>query len=132
MDTEVEAESEDKQGLSTTTKAGSALTLLALFGVVFIITTRQPGLGGPVTILIFLALLFLGGIGLFLVVAQLIFSLFKVQRFSSLRLFYTSVLVSLGWVFVIGLQTLGQLQVVDIVLVIVFEVLLNFYLLRRF
>jgi uncharacterized membrane protein len=54
------------------------------------------------------------------------------KKFSWLRVLYTGVALAAGIVFLIGLKTLRQLQAIDVALVLVFEFLLNFYLLRRF
>lgn len=91
----------------------------------------QPGKGGPVIILGFLALMFLLFIAMAALFLSVISTVFKLH-FSSLRVFYTAVIAAVGGIFLIGLQTLRQLQIVDIVLVVLFELILNFYLLRRF
>lgn len=106
------------------------LLIAASLGV--LITTKDPGQGGPLVVLLFLLLVFLllllGSVAVLTVVARKT----KAGNLSWLRLLYTSVAIAAGAVFLVGLQTLRQLQVIDIVLVVVFEVLLNFYLLRRF
>lgn len=130
METEVEETSKPK--LSGYSKVGILMTSLSLAGLIYTVASQQPGIGGPITILFFLALVFLGATGITLMVLELSFRLFKLRRFSTIRLFYTSILVALAAVFIIGLQTLGQLQWMDVILIVIFELLLNFYLLRRF
>lgn len=114
----------------------SPLIIVAL-GVAFVllllvVMTQNPGSGGPLVILLFLSLVFLL---LFLMVTLLIRLLNRLvsgTAFSPTRTLYTSIAVATGLVYMIGLRTLGQLQVIDVVLVVVFELVLNFYLLRRF
>lgn len=105
-----------------------AVVLLLIF---FILITQSPGSGGPLIVLVLLSLLFV-----FLFIA-LVLGLNVLKRlrpgsFSAPRILYASVSIAAGAVFLIGLQTLSQLQPVDVMLVIAFELLLNFYLLRRF
>lgn len=108
---------------------GLLIGVICLGGVVL---SSQPGAGGPIIILVFLVLLFIILLSLANFVVQVMLKILKRKNFTPLRLFYTSVILALGGIFLVGLQTLQQLQAVDIVLVIAFEILLNFYLLRRF
>lgn len=108
----------------------AAISLIIL-AMAWLITTSTPGEGGPMVILLFLLLTFF--LALFVsMVALRISERLTALRFSWLRILYTSVAVAAGIVFLVGLRTLRQLQVVDVVLVVTFELLLNFYLLRRF
>lgn len=118
----------------TPPKRGVALlgfftSLAVLLGV---ITLFNPGTGGPIVILFFLATVFIFSLSAAsLVIQQGAFLFFK-KKHLPIHLFYFSVLIATGVVFLVGLQTLGQLQLIDVILVVVFEVLLNFYILRRF
>lgn len=106
--------------------------LLAGIGVTIQLFTQDPGKGGPVTILIFLLLVFIFSLCITDVVLTILVKVCKQKPFSWLRRLYTGVAVASGVVFLLGLQSLGQLQFVDICLLFIFEGLLNFYLLRRF
>lgn len=99
--------------------------------LLFIVLTQDPTRGGPVLILTFLGMLFIWlATSLWLILGLLARSIKK--ETSTVRRLYTSLALATGLIFLVGLQTLGQLQLADIILVAVFELLLNFYLLRRF
>lgn len=106
--------------------------VVSTFGLLFILTTRDPGSGGPVLIILFLLLLFIALCSGTILFIEYILKFLGAKSFSWVRLLYTSVALVSGLVFLVGLQTLRQLQLVDIILVLVFELVLNFYLLRRF
>ena len=97
-----------------------------------LLLTKNPGTGGPVVILTLLTLLFM------IIFLSSLAALYAIRLkmgagiFSPLRMLYTSVAISVGAIYLIGLQTLGQVSLIDVVLVIIFELLLNFYLIRRF
>lgn len=106
--------------------------LASLVGVIILVTTQTPGSGGPMLVLLFLLLAFVGILSVTSLIIQGATRFFGISSFTWVRLLYTSVAIASGVVFLIGLQTLRQLQVVDVALALVFEILLNFYLLRRF
>lgn len=106
--------------------------VVSLLILLIIITTKDPGGGGPVMILFFLFWIFLACLSLWALVLQTIAHIFRFQQFSLMRLLYTSVSLAAGSVFLVGLQTLRQLQLIDLILLGIFELVLNFYLLRRF
>lgn len=108
---------------------GGSIVLLA---ILILLLTQNPGRGGPLIVLILLSLMFLFVFLMSAAVLQFMSRLLTKMALSSVRTLYTSVAVAAGAVFLVGLQTLNQLQLIDIALVIVFELLLNFYLLRRF
>jgi hypothetical protein len=125
-------ESQPSTGNKRYLKSMLLLPGISLVFLIFLVTTSQPGEGGPTAVLVLLLLLFCFTAGL---VANAIIFLWgskESRSFSSMRLLYTSVSVAVGVTLLIGLQTLGQLRVIDVVLVLVFEFLLVFYLLRRF
>jgi|GEM_PF-6239879 len=105
---------------------------ISLLTLLFVITTKDPGGGGPIMILFFLFWVFLACLSLWALILQGITHVFALQEFSWMRLLYTSVALAAGSVFLVGLQTLRQLQLIDLILLGVFELVLNFYLLRRF
>ena len=100
--------------------------------LMMIAITKDPSSGGPLLILLFLATAFVWVLSLSCVLLQFIFNFFLKRNISLVRHLYTSVALSAGFVFLIGLRTLGQLQLADVILMVVFQALLNFYLLRRF
>lgn len=105
---------------------------VAFIVLVLFVTQTSPGGGGPITILFFLTAIFiLSFSGAALLITEVSIRLLKKEH-QSIHLFYSSILIATGIVFLVGLQTLGQLQPVDVILVVIFEVLLNFYILRRF
>ena len=108
------------------------ILLCSLCGLFFVTFATNPGSGGPVIILIFLLLTFISVLTFSVTIIQVLNRKLFHKPFSWLRLLYTAVAIAAGFVFLIGLQTLKQLQAIDVLLVILFEALLNFYLLRRF
>ncbi len=106
--------------------------VVSVFGLIILVVSQDPGQGGPVVIMPFLALLFVAYFCSVSLVLQFISSLVSSFNFSWVRLLYTSVAIAGGMIFLTGLQTLRQLQLVDVILVILFELMLNFYILRRF
>lgn len=105
--------------------------LISVIGISFVIIAQTPE-RGPVVVMIFLLLLFIGYMAMISLVIQVTRSIFAKKSFSWTRLLYTSVALAGGAIFLTGLQTLRQLQSIDVILVLVFELVLNFYLLRRF
>ncbi len=105
--------------------------LFGLLGLLFITLTKSPN-GGPVTILSFLLLAFVFSMSLATLVIQAASAVLFKRPVAVYKLLYSAFLIGLGIVFLTGLQTLRQLQPVDIILVLLFEILLNFYFLRRF
>ncbi len=103
----------------------------SIAGLAFLLTVYSPG-GGPFVILVFLALLFALFISLTYILLQNTTRVLSRVHFSTIRMLYTSVVIATGGIFLVGLQTLRQLQPVDIILTLLFEIVLNFYLLRRF
>jgi hypothetical protein len=132
MDKDIDNHDLGKQGASPVVLrhllASVAATVVMM---AVLVATKNPGDGGPMIILLFLFLTFLLIMTISMTVIRVIEG-FTGQKFSWLRVLYTSVAIAVGFVFLVGLRTLRQLQVVDVVLVITFELLLNFYLLRRF
>ncbi|MFO0970905.1 MAG: hypothetical protein U0520_00955 [Candidatus Saccharimonadales bacterium] len=120
------------QSLPSYRKTPFVVGFLSILGIVAVLTTTNPGEGGPMAILLFLALLFTLFVASSHIVIEFAAKILKLKAFSNLRLLYTSVVIALGCVFLVGLQTLRQLQLVDIALTVVLEIVLNFYLLRRF
>ncbi len=97
-----------------------------------IVATKNPVSGGPRVIILFLSVLFLVLVNIFALLLQTIWMFYSKQDYSWSRLLYCAVTLAIGVVFLIGLQTLNQLRVVDAVLVVAFEVVVQFYIIRRF
>ncbi len=119
-----------------TQKKAPKLPIMGAFGasllLVILITLQSPGDGGPMVILVFLLLIFLLAVSLCALCIEYVSRKTSSKKISKQRLLYTSVVLGTGVVFLVGLQTLRQLQPVDLALVVAFEILLVFYLLRRF
>ena len=117
------------------TSNSKMLKYLLVFTTCFLIlltVITNPTKGGPSLILVFLASVYLWLVLTSWAALEWITKTIGSKRLSNIRKFYTSVSLAFGLVFLIGLQTLRQLQLADIILTVVFELLLNFYLLRRF
>lgn len=112
-------------------KISIIVSLLGLLSVILIALFLNPA-DGPITILTFLLASFVLFLGINSLVVQLITAILKKRPPKRLTLSYSSFLLAIGSVFITGLLTLGQLQLVDLVLVLIFELLLNFYFIRRF
>lgn len=132
MNTLEDSYSGAEQSLPGYRKTPFVVAFLSLFGIAVVLTNTNPGEGGPMTILLFLALLFTLLVACSHVVMESAAKILKLKEFSNIRLLYTSIVIALGCVFLVGLQTLRQLQPVDVALTAVLEIVLNFYLLRRF
>jgi hypothetical protein len=107
--------------------------LISIAALLWLLVTSDPGQGGPRLVLAFLAAVFVLLLSCFFLLIQMVGYLLRSgnQR-SWYRILYSATVLSFGVVFLLGLQTLGQLRLIDVVLVAVFEVVLNFYILRRF
>lgn len=106
--------------------------LVSLAFLLAIMMLYHPATGGPIVVLFFLFAVFLCFLTGVSGTLQFLLFFFRKPPLSKVRLLYTSVAIAAGVVFLIGLQTLRQLQMIDIILVAIFEAILNFYLLRRF
>lgn len=118
--------------LSTQGKIPVFFGALSTVVLALILTLKNPTAGGPLLILVFLLVLFIWFLSLMWIGLQILADKVLKKRLSTLRHLYTSVALATGLIFLVGLQTLHQLRLADGVLVIIFEILLNFYLLRRF
>lgn len=104
-----------------------ALVTASCLGLLFIFT--NPNEGGPVLVVIFLALLF---ILLFLITfTALAMPTFSKAALSRPARYYSSIVAASGISFLVGLQTIRQLQILDIVLTMVFIGGSLFYIYRR-
>lgn len=101
--------------------------------LIWLIVTTNPGAGGPKIVIFFLSIFFLFTLCLVSILLQLIWSFIGIKSdYSWYRLLYSSTLFAFGMVFLLGLQTLSQLRLIDVILVLMFEAVVNFYILRRF
>ncbi len=106
--------------------------VLSLVSMTVVVVLTSPVSGGPVTIFFFLSLLLLFIFSLVLLVFRFLPQRVRNVSISSSSYYYIAFSVALGAIFLVGLQTLQQLRLIDIILVLIFEVLINFYLARRF
>ncbi len=100
--------------------------------IAILVLTTNPNSGGPIMILLFLLAIFLFLFTVFFSAMKLFTQAVLKSNFSVYRLVYVALSMAIGAVFLVGLQTLQQLRLTDILLVAVFEILLNFYIVRRF
>ncbi len=105
--------------------------LLTVVAIATLLVTSRPTNGGPVVVLSMLSLVFLLFVQVLSLGLGVVAPVFGVLLSSS-RVFLLSVLLSVGGVFLVGLQTLNQLSVTDVILVVFLEVIANFYIARRF
>lgn len=112
-------------------KLSAVASTVSLIILICFSTLTNPN-SGPVTILIFLLLSFIFFSSLATVVVQLISAPMLKKPLALNRLLYTSFVLGVGGVFLVGLQTLGQLQLIDVVLALMFEAIVIFYFFRRF
>lgn len=107
-----------------------ALGLTPLIITALILTTK-PSSGGPVVVLLVLALMFLLLLNITYLCIKFLGASFRL-RFTVYHSLLIAVCIVVGLILMIGLQTLGQLGVVDVLLIVFLEILLLFYITRRF
>ena len=108
------------------------LMISGLLGTIML-TSTNPVIGGPKVILVFLSIVFIFLFCLYCLLIQIIIRIAGYgTRALDTRLIYCSIILAIGSIFLIGLQTLGQLGLADIVLVSTFVAILMFYIIRRF
>ncbi len=107
-----------------------AVTLLLIAGLVLY---TDPFEGGPLVVISFLVLLFALFFQLTMFITHLVARNGVVGRYRLTRLtrYYSSLLIASGGVYLVGLLTIAQLQLIDLILVISFELIANFYVYRR-
>ena len=111
--------------------------LPAVFVVLFLsllitVILTNPYNAGPALVLFFLILVFTFSFVLTLILQNFAVN-FKVLSISdsSVARYYSGLVVATGVTYLVAIQTVGQLQSVDLVLVIIFELMANFYIHRR-
>lgn len=105
--------------------AASSIVMLGIF------LFTHPFQDGPIVILSLLVAVFVFTLGLTMEVLKQITTKMPEQSTTSLGKTYTSISIATGVVCLIGLHTIGQLQLIDVILVIILQVLINFYIYRR-
>lgn len=110
--------------------ACSMIGFLSIF--VLIASFTSPISGGPVVIFLCLLVLLLFIFSTIALILKNVLRNVVKAKVSSSSVYYIAFSVALGAIFLIGLQTLQQLRLIDVILVLVLEVLINFYLTRRF
>ena len=110
-----------------------ACSMIGSFSIfVLIAAFTSPISGGPVVIFLCLLVLLLFIFSTVALIFKNVLRSVVKAKVSSLSVYYIAFSVALGAIFLIGLQTLQQLRLIDVILVLVLEVLINFYLTRRF
>lgn len=106
--------------------------LLSFTALTALILMTSPVDGGPVIIVAFLTLAFLSlYTGVLTVLSLLPRRLFGGLLLTTVSKHYIGLVVSAGGAYVLGLLTIGQLQLLDVLLVMLFEAITVFYILRR-
>jgi len=120
------------RGMMSAHKVESLILFVGALAALMIVLFFNPYSGGPVVVVTFLAAIFAL---LFSATAKGIRKILSIERIhytlSTAGLYYASLVVAIGSIFLLGLSTIGQLQMTDVLLVLVFEILANFYILRR-
>ena len=93
--------------------------------------TTRPSSGGPVVVLLLLALMFVLLLNITYLCIKFVGAAFRL-KYTVYHSLLISVCVVVGLILMLGLQTLGQLDVVDVLLIVFLEILLLFYITRRF
>lgn len=107
-------------------------SVVSLILLIFILMFSNPVNSGPVAIVAVLSVAFL-----FIYSATLFITAVLPKRIgwnliqTRASRYYSSLAISVGCVYLLGLGSIGQLQLVDVVLVVVLEVVSIFYILRR-
>ncbi len=104
---------------------------VTILAVILLVFSTNPTAGGPRIVLLFLVLMFTLVLQSVAIIIRLVHSLLARSIQPSLVM-AISVLTAFSAVFLIGLATLNQVSLVDFVLVGLLQVLLLFYVNRRF
>jgi len=107
---------------------GSAVVLAVL--LVGMLNFMSPMTVGPNGILLFFLLAYLFSVVAALVLLKTWRLVFR-KKFSAVKAMYLATTIAFAPVMLMALNTLNQLQVIDVVLVMVFECLALFYIFRR-
>lgn len=114
--------------------SGSKLAIFGILSAGLVLTTillfTSPE-DGPTTIVAALICLFVLSLSIINTAIIQFVRLVGRADLKQVQSFYLSLLVSTGVVFIVGLQTLGQLEISDVILTAVFVLILGFYILRR-
>jgi hypothetical protein len=106
--------------------------LASLLFILCLMLTTDPSNGGPILIICFLAAFFvLAFMGLLLLGAYLNKRVNLPFKLNKSTRYYCAISLATGFVYLIGLQTVGQLQLLDVVLTMLLETIINFYIIRR-
>jgi|GEM_PF-6856792 len=113
---------------STSLLVGCGLSLFAIMTV--LLSTTNPLSIGPNGILLFFLVLYLLGVVIALAAIKGWQALFG-RSVPNLKSFYLASVTAFAPVMLLALNTLNQLQAIDAVLVVAFELLALFYIFRR-
>lgn len=105
-----------------------ALMSSVVLGGLLLLTRPEDG---PVTIIMALIGLFIFVLSVINILLERVTWFITGKRMRQIRSFYMSLLMATGIVFLAGLQTLGQLEISDVILTSIFILILGFYILRR-
>lgn len=106
----------------------SAIVLTAV--LIAMLNLMNPLSIGPNGILLFFLFAYLLGIVVALLILKLLRLVFH-KSFSTVKAMYLAATLAFAPVMLMALNTLNQLQVIDVILVMIFEFLALFYIFRR-
>jgi hypothetical protein len=104
--------------------------LSLVIGIILMLNLFNPTDVGPNGLLVFFALVY----GLCLVLAVTALKLWRLafrRKFNSIKMLYIASVIAFAPVMLLALNTLNQLEPIDIILVVLFEFLVLFYIIRR-
>ncbi|MDO4712872.1 MAG: hypothetical protein Q4B05_03125 [Candidatus Saccharibacteria bacterium] len=120
-----------------------AVVCLAVAGGLLIITKTTPSSAGPLGVLALFACIYVVSIGLtygllhgIVIIMRLsaksIGRRFLLAHIPPLKLYYLSSVIGLAPVILLGMQSVGGIGLMDGVLLLLFEIIASFYVVKRF
>lgn len=112
-----------------------AAPLAALLALGFVLNATNPLQSGPLVILAVFVLIYIFIVSVLSAVLHLVVTVFRTirpgSRFSMRRGYYVASILALAPVLFVALNTLGQLDILEIILILVLVGLGCFYVIRR-
>ncbi len=114
-----------------------ALPLLAVGGLGYVAMTTRPDTIGPVGMLIVFVLLYLFWVGIFVFFTDVLFALRRrltgktTRRNGGLRAYYVASILAFVPVLILAIQSVNQLTVRDLLLVVGLVAMAIFYVIKR-
>lgn len=114
----------------------SAVPVLALLGLVYMLLTTSPSEIGPFGIFLFFIFLYLVWLGVFFFISYFGFPILgkftrRDHHMSRQRSYYIASILAFAPVLLLAMQSVGRLEVGDVLLVAAFVGLATFYVVKR-